>query len=286
MSAQARRIGLGFSYNGRHPSLFAEIAPFVDYVEVTPDSIATTDGGQARIVPDALAELRDIASAVEVVVHGVGLSIGSHDAMSQRYIRLLDEILEQIPARWHSEHLGYVNVDGANLGTMVAVPRTSEALELIVERVVWILDRYGIPFLLENVVHVLPERSPELDDAAFLNRLVSETGCGILLDAYNLECDAHNNGFDSEAFLQELDLSAVREVHVAGGVAHDEFLLDIHSRPVAQSTIDLARDVLSTADSVDLVTFELLDEAIPMWGEETIARELGRLRHALVDAQE
>jgi uncharacterized protein (UPF0276 family) len=284
LTTNATGVGLGFSYNGGHPTLFGKVEPFIDCVEVTPDSLAIAD--EARVSPDALAELRDIASVVDIVVHGVGLSIASHDGVSQRYIQLLDQVVEELPVKWHSEHLGYVSVDGHHLGTMVAVPRTTEALELLVGRVLWILERYRIPFLVENVVHVLPERSVDLGDAPFINQLVSETGCGILLDAYNLECDAHNNDFDPEAFLRDLNLNAIREVHVAGGVTHKDVLLDIHSRPVAESTTELARRVIAKADRVGVVTFELLEEAIPMWGEEAIANQLERLRGALLDGNE
>lgn len=281
-----RPPGLAFSYNGDPANLLERVAPFIDYIEVTPDTLATAGGDESRIDPGLLAALRDAATVVDVVVHGVGLSIASHDGMSQTYLRLLEQIIDEVPVKWHSEHLGYVSVDGRHLGTMVAAPRTHEALDLVGARVAWILDRYGLPFLLENVVHILPENSPQLTDAAFLNQLVAGSGCGLLLDVYNLHCDAHNNAFDTTEFLNELDLAAVHEVHVAGGVEHGDFLLDIHSRAVAEPTLALARRVMDLAPRLALVTFELLDEVFPTWGEELIVRELRRLRTVLLDRME
>ncbi len=278
------RPALGFSYSGGYPDLLQRVLPRVDYLEVTPDALAVGDGDEARLHPESLRELRDCASAVDIVVHGVGMSIGSHDGMSARYLGLVDQILAEIPVRWHSEHLGYVNVDGVNLGTMVALPRTEEALELVCERVRYLMDRYPIPFLLENVVNVLPQRAPEMSDAEFLNAIVEATGCGLLLDVYNLECDAHNHGFDVPGFLEQLDRGAVREIHVAGGVEYKDFLLDIHSRPLQESTIALAREVSARCPRLELVVFELLDEAFPVLGDRVIEEELIRLRDALENA--
>ena len=96
--------------------------------------------------------------------------------------------------------------------------------------------RFELPFLLENIVHLLPDYPGDYADAAFLNELVTRTGCGLLLDVYNLECDAANYGFDIDAFLDELDLEAVGELHVAGGVERDGMQVDVHSRLTEPST--------------------------------------------------
>src|SRR6266702_2963915 len=100
---------------------------------------------------------------------------------------------------------------------MLALPRTEYALDMVCERVCAIQDRYGMPFLLENIVHVLPDFPGEYSNAAFLNELTARTGCGLLVDVYNLQCDAHNHGLDVSAFLAELDFTKVREIHVACG---------------------------------------------------------------------
>src|SRR5205823_101733 len=100
------------------------------------------------------------------------------------------------------------------------------ALDMVCARVQALQERYPVPFLLENIVHILPDHPAEYTDAAFLNALTARTGCNLILDIYNLECDAHNTGFDIPAFLDELDLSAVRELHLACGVEYRGLLLD------------------------------------------------------------
>ncbi|HEX6293461.1 MAG TPA: DUF692 family protein [Herpetosiphonaceae bacterium] len=272
------RPGLAFTYEGNDPALLERVLPLVDYIEVTPDTIAEMrDDGVALHAP-TIAELQNIGSDAKIIVHGVGLSIGSYDGYSRQYIRLLDEIMSKLDVAWHSEHLAYTMVDGQNLGTMLALPKTDEVLDMICQRVGELQARYTVPFLLENVVHVLPELPGDYSDAAFLNALVARTGCGLILDVYNLECDARNYGFDIPAFLAELNLAAVRELHVAGGIEHKGFQLDVHSRLPQPSTVALAQQVTRMAHgSVKAVTYEVLREAVPVLGHDAITDELARL---------
>ncbi|HEX8121400.1 MAG TPA: DUF692 family protein [Solirubrobacteraceae bacterium] len=287
MSASAEpgvRTGIGTTFEGHDARGLARVLPLVDYVEVTPDAIARRDTGRARIDRRKLALLHAVASETTVVVHGVGLSIGSHDGWSDEYLGLLDEIVGAVEVAWHSEHLAYTRVDGRFLGTMLALPPTEEALDLVAERVTAIRERYPLPFLLENIVQLVPEAPGAYSDAGFLNALCGRTGCGVLLDVYNLECDAHNRGFDIPAFLDELDLSHVGELHVACGVEERGLMLDVHSRVPRASTLDLAAEVVARAPNVRGVTYELLPEAVPTLGDDVVAGELVRLRERLAAA--
>lgn len=259
------------------------VLPLVDYVEITPDSLADFREEQPEMHNEAIRELQSIASDARLILHGVGLSIGTYAGYSEPYLHLVDQVMTGVDVTWHSEHLGYVNVDGRHLGTMLALPRTEQVLDMICERVSQIQARYGVPFLLENIVHVLPDYGGDYSDAGFLNALTKRTGCGLILDVYNLECDAHNHGFNIPQFLAELDLTAVREIHLAGGAIHRGFKLDVHSRLTQDSTIALAREVLAAGRHVETVTYELLPEAVPKLGYDAIATELQRLRKELLN---
>jgi uncharacterized protein (UPF0276 family) len=268
---------IGATYEGGDPTLLKRLVEVADYLEVAPDAIA----GGAGIRHEVLDEWRVAAGQVTVVAHGVGLSIGSAPGWNEAYVRLVDELAGAVPLRWHSEHLGYTTVDGEPLGTMLSLPRTREALELVCERVTRLQERYSIPFLLENVARILPDPEGDYDEAGFLNELCLRTGCGLLLDVYNLECDAHNNGFDIDRFLDALDLGAVRELHVAGGTEVEGMKLDVHSREAQPSTVALAARVAASAPEIWGVTYEVLPEAIPVLGHDTIVNEVARLRAAL-----
>lgn len=272
-------VAIGVSYEGRDPALLEQMLPHVDYIEVTPETIAEVRGDELVLSEDVVAELKNIDKEVQIIVHGVSLSIGSHDAWAPSYLQLLDKLLEKVDVAWHSEHLGYTQVDGQHLGIMLAMPKTDEALDLISERVVAIQRRYGIPFLLENIVHVVPDFPGSYSEAAFLNQITSRTGCGLILDIYNLECDEHNHGFEIPAFLDELNASSVRELHVACGVKHNGFMLDVHSQLTQPRTIELTHHaVTQVATNAQVVVYEFMPEAVPGLGHAAIAQQLESLR--------
>jgi uncharacterized protein len=273
---------LGTTYVGYQPALMARVMPLVDALEVAPEVLRTDPADPAALDANALAELRDCARDVPLVIHGVGLSIGTAAQWNESYLITLDALLNAVPVQWHSEHLGYTTVDGAFLNTMLPVPWTDEALDLVSERVVKLLARYCLPMLVENVAPLLPDPPGDMTAAAFCSALAARTGCGLLLDVYNLECAQWNNGFEIDTFLKELQLPHVREIHVACGVENQGLLTDVHSRATRPCTVALAQRVLADeCIAPPLVIFEFLREALPGLGVEGVAGELVRLRCAL-----
>jgi uncharacterized protein (UPF0276 family) len=273
------KCSVGATYEGRDPGLLDRILPHVDYIEVTLETIAEVKDHEIVLSDEVMSELKDIGKAAKIIVHGVSLSIGSHDGWSPTYLHLLDDFLEQIDVAWHSEHLGYTKVDEQHLGIMLAMPKTEQALDMVCGRVRTIKERYKLPFLLENIVHVIPDFPGEYSDAGFLNALADRTGCGLIVDAYNLQCDAHNHGFDISTFLAELEPSNIRELHVACGVEHNGFLLDVHSQLTRSSTVKLAQHIVNQAEgNAQVVVYEFMPEAVPGLGYDAIAEELARLR--------
>lgn len=274
---------LGATYEFKNPSLLEKIYPYIDYLEITPDTISTIEGNKCFIPGEVIEEIKEISKEKKIVVHGVGLSIGSYDGYSKDYIRLLDTLYENIDFEWHSEHLGYTMVNGEALGTMLSLPRTEETLDLISERVNEIKSRYKKDFLLENIIRIVPDYKSDYREAEFMNNISANTGCGFILDAYNLECDEFNHGFNISAYIDELDISKVKEIHIANGTIEDGFKLDAHCGTVMDSTINLTKKILNIpGNNVKLINYELLDEAIPILGEDVIAEEYKRLKNIFI----
>jgi uncharacterized protein (UPF0276 family) len=272
------RIGMGSSYEAADPAFVDQILPHVDFVEVIPDTLAVRQGGRARIPAATLRELATIARHARVIVHGVGLSIGSADAWNEDYFALLDQVLAAVPVAWHSEHLAFSHIDGQFIGTMLALPRTEQTLDLVCERVRRIRERYALPFLLENTVNLLPDPPASISEAGFLNRLAHDSGCELLLDLYNLECNAHNQGWSMADAIAELDLDRVREIHLACGIEHEGLMLDIHSRRTRACTRAWLDQVLEQTPRLQAVIYELMPEAVPTLGHAAWADEITQLK--------
>ena len=215
------------TYDAHDPKLLETVLPYVQYLEVSPDTISRKVGDKIIYDKAIMHDLKSISEDVQILVHGVGLSIGSYDGFSMAYIKMLDTFFNELPVAWHSEHLGYTQVDGVQLNTMLALPRTNETLDMLCERIEFIRHRYNVPFALENIIRLLPDDNDTYSDADFLNLLTQNSGCKLILDTYNLECDKKNQAFDVDTFLKELDMSHVQEIHVAGGIEYNGFQLDI-----------------------------------------------------------
>jgi len=272
-------VAIGTTYQCGDPALLEVILPRVDFIEISPDGNSCLQCGRPTISETSLAELRDVSQQKRVIAHGTGLSIATHDGWSDDYIALLDLLFANVDLSWHSEHLSFTNVDGRDTGTMLVMPRRREVADLVIDRVEKLQSRYGVPFLLENVANLLPEH-PQQDysPAAFLNEIAHRSGCGLLLDVYNLECDVRNQRVDLLEFFAELDFDCVREVHVANGVEHRGMLLDVHSRRTRPETLAIADEVLRRAGNVEVLLFEILPQALPGNGLDAVAGELDMLR--------
>ena len=93
---ETNKCAMGAPYDGRDPDLLDRILPHVDYVEVTLETISEVKDDDIVLSEDVMSELKNIGKAAKIIVHGVSLSIGSHDGWSTSYLRLLDSFLDQI----------------------------------------------------------------------------------------------------------------------------------------------------------------------------------------------
>ncbi len=271
-----------FTYDNYDPLLLETILPYVDFIETTPDSISMIQpDNSVTLHPKIIDQLKQTATTKKIVAHGVGLSIGTFEGFSADYIKLLDALVEEVELYWHSEHLGYTMINGECINVMLPVNRNKENLQLICERIHFLQERYRLPFLIENIAHLLPDYDSQYSDAAFLNEITKQTGCGLILDMYNIYCDAYNYQFNMDAFLKELQLDSVREIHLANGSIYKDRMMDIHSNAVDDRVLQLTKEVLPKAKNVEIITFELLPEAVPVMGYQAIQDELIRIKSLL-----
>lgn len=215
-----------------------------DVLEITVDHCI--HGGPAQ-----RAEIFDLVGRIPLNAHGVGLSIGTGTPLDLAYLDEVAGIVERLRAPTYSEHLAFTRVPGRDLANLLPLPRTEAVAEMVVAKVRAVLARVAVPFLLENISYVFEWPDSHLSDAAFLNLICGETGAGLLLDVENLYLNATNHGFDAVAFLDELSVGLVREIHMAGGIVlHDSrlqrpFLADSHSHPMPPETLDLLEHALA-----------------------------------------
>lgn len=189
--------------------------------------------------------IRNLVGRVPLVLHGVGLSIGTDVPLDDAYVGDVTRAIDDLEPLSYSEHLAWTKVPGIDIANLLPVPKTRAAADMLIPKIEILQERLPVPFALENISYVFDFPDQEMDDAAFFNLLFRETGVGLLLDVENLHVNAGNHGVDAQGFLDALPEGVVTGVHAAGGPEVDRPYLDApaladnHSHPVPEEALDL-----------------------------------------------
>ncbi len=221
------RAGIGLRAQLHQP--FLDSRPAVGWVEAHSENYFAVGGAQ----PEFLERIR---ADYPLSLHGVGLSLGSSDPLDATHLAHLKRIVERFEPGLVSEHLSWGAIQGRHFNDLLPLPYTEEALSHMVARVREVQDLLGRQILIENVSSYLEYTCSSLREWEFLTALVSESGCGLLLNVNNVYVSAHNHGFDAREFLERLPVNAVKEIHLAGHSRNSfggrDILVDTHSTHV------------------------------------------------------
>src|SRR5207247_571044 len=130
----------------------------------------------------------------------------------------LPEGHERLEAPFVSEHIAFVRAGGLETGHLLPVPRTREALELVVANAREAQAALPVPLALENIATLFEWPEPEIDEAAFLTEVLERADVLLLLDIENVYANARNHGYDPLEFFDRIPLQRIAYVHVGGGL--------------------------------------------------------------------
>lgn len=240
---------MGHSFSNEHPAVgiglrlpiakwtLANLHRF-DVLEVTVDHYIR--GGEYT-----RKAIRNLVDRVPLVLHGVGLSIGTDVALDEEYLDGVCEAISDLKIPSYSEHLAWTKVPGIDMANLLPVPKTRAVADVLIPKIRQIQARLPVPFSLENISYVFDFPDGEMSDVEFFNLLFRETGVGMLLDVENLFVNSHNHGVDPWAFLDALPEGVVTGIHAAGGpqvsrpYLDGPFYSDNHSRRVPEQALDI-----------------------------------------------
>lgn len=230
------RLGLGIGWRPEL-ALMIERRRDVGFVELVAENHMGPRG-----LPAAVHQLRE--RGVTTVPHGVSLSLGSADLPDPARLAALARLTREFDAPLVSEHVAFVRAGGFDSGHLLPVPRTREALDIVVRNVRAAQAVLPAPLALENIASLFCWPGAEMSEADFWNELLDRTGALMLLDVENLYAEWRNHGFDAEGFLDRLPLDRVAYVHVAGGVTGPDGLYhDTHAHPLPTPVLALLQRV-------------------------------------------
>lgn len=213
--------GLGL----RRSMMGEQISPdSVDFLEVAPENWIGVGGRLGRW-------LREYTERFPFVIHGLSLSIGSPAPLDLELVRSVRAFMREHGIRCYSEHLSYCS-DHGHLYDLLPIPFTEEAVHYVAGRIRQVQDLLEQRIAMENVsYYAAPGR--EMDELDFLNAVLEEADCDLLLDVNNIYVNSVNHRYDPLEFLRGLPTERIRYAHVAGHFDEAEDLkVDTHGAPV------------------------------------------------------
>jgi uncharacterized protein (UPF0276 family) len=263
-----RGVGIGWR---PEIDLTVERLPGVDFVEVLAENLVP------GVLPESLRVLRK--RGVPVVAHAVSLSLGGAQRPDPERVARLAAVAQAVDAPLVSDHVAFTRAGGLDSGHLLPVPRTRDALDVLVSNVREAQDRLPVPLALENIAALLDWPDAQLSEGQFLAELVERTGCWLLVDVANLHANALNLGTDVGAFLDALPLERLAYVHVAGGVEHDGVYHDTHAHAVPPAVLGVLDELCARVHPPGVLLER--DDRYP--ADADLAGELSAIRAVLDD---
>jgi uncharacterized protein (UPF0276 family) len=218
-------LGLGVGLRAVHFPYILEHWPAVDWFEVISENFMDSEG-RPRYVLDQVAE------RYPIVMHGVSMSIGSHDPLNVPYLTKLKKLANETGARWISDHLCWTGVAGRNTHDLLPIPLNEASLAHVVSRVRAVQEILERPLVLENPSTYVTFADSDMSDWEFLTRMADEADCGLLLDVNNVYVSSINHDWDAAEYVRGVPHRRVVQFHLAGHTNCGTHLIDTHDGAV------------------------------------------------------
>lgn len=174
------------------------------------------------------------------------------------------DVLEQTRRRlaltgapWLSVHVGYSAAkvefaEGAGFrpedtGPARAHLARDDLLAVVSENVRLLREVINVPLLVENLDYTPTGAYEHVCEPSFIRELLAATGVELLLDLAHAQVSASRLGYSIQAFLSELPLERVRQLHVSAPRPEGNVLVDAHL-PLREADYTLLAEVLARTE--------------------------------------
>ncbi len=196
----------------------------ISFLEATPENWIGVGGRLGK-------RFRAFTERYPFVCHGLSLSIGGPEPLDVEFVKQVRSFLDQHDIRFYTEHLSYCS-DHGHLYDLMPIPFTADAVRHVADRIRQVQDILDRPFAIENVSYYAAP-GQEMTEIEFINAVLEEADCGLLLDVNNIYVNSINHRYDAEEFLTALPADRVVYFHVAGHYVEAEDLrIDTHGADV------------------------------------------------------
>ena len=170
-------------------------------------------------------------------------------------LRGLKDLFQEINAPWFSDHLSCSRIGDHYFQELIPVPFTKESVDVISDNIKFFEDYFQLPFLFENPSYYSHIVKPEMRESTFINSILKKAKCGLLLDVNNVYVNSVNHRYLPKQFIDDIDLSKVVQIHMAGHkkgyksklTGHEIKILDTHGENMSGRVIELFEYVIKNS---------------------------------------
>jgi uncharacterized protein len=205
-------------------SLDDQTAGQVNFWEIAPENWMGVGGYYGN-------KFRQFAEQHALICHGLSLSIGSPAPLDEAFLQKLKRFLKVHHVRHYSEHLSYCS-DNGHLYDLLPIPFTEAAVHYVAGRIKRVQDILEQRIAIENASYYAAP-GKEMEEIDFVNAVLDEADCDLLLDVNNIYVNSVNHGYSAEDYLKLLPAERISYIHVAGHYNEaDDLIIDTHGADV------------------------------------------------------
>ena len=203
----------------------------VDFMEVAPENWINVGGRLGR-------QFAEYTSRFPFVCHGLSLSLGGPSPLDETFLLKVKRFIKQFNIRMYSEHLSYCTDDG-HLYDLMPIPFTAEAVHYVASRIRRTQEILEQRIAIENVSYYAAP-GQEMSELEFINAVLTEADCDLLIDVNNIYVNSVNHGYDPSEYLRGLPAARIAYGHIAGHYNEaEDLIVDTHGADVISSVWDL-----------------------------------------------
>lgn len=221
MTVHGAGLGLRRDFSARLDEFSASD---VDFFEIAPENWIGLGGRFKK-------QLRACRDRFPITLHGLSLDIGGTAPLNVELLQDIKAFMDEYDCELYSEHLTYC-ADQGQLYDLMPIPFTEEAVYYVAGRVRQVQDILERRMALENASYYAAP-GQEMSELEFINAVIDEADCNLLLDVNNIYVNSINHRYDAMEFLAGLPGDKATYVHVAGHFVEAEDLrVDTHGSDV------------------------------------------------------
>jgi len=205
-------------------ALLDNFPPQVRFMELAPENWIEVGGQWGR-------KFATIAERIPLLCHGLSLNLGGLAPLDASFLRQIKTVLDVYRVRYYSEHLSYC-ADEGHLYDLLPIPFTEEAVFHVAGRVRQVQDALERRIAIENISYYAAP-GKEMEEIDFINAVLAEADCDLLMDINNIFVNSVNHGYDPVAFLKALPGERIAYAHIAGHYkTAEDLIIDTHGADV------------------------------------------------------